>query len=92
MSSSQVYVTTDSFCTTNLDDRLVALVIENGKYYSFGHTGKAILQLLEHPMTLDQLVEKLSASYHVTKETCLTESAQFLVSLEHAGLIKKLPA
>ncbi len=91
MNSSQRYVVTDGFCATNLNDSLVALVIENGKYYSFAKTGKTILQLLENPLSFDDLVAQLAATYNVTEEKCSAETAQFLLSVEAAGLIKRLP-
>lgn len=87
---SASYVWSGNFCSTNLEDRLVALVVDNGKYYSFAKTGKVILQLLETPKSLDELVTNLTATYNVPRETCMAETAEFLTVLEEGGLIKKV--
>ncbi|MDO8653365.1 MAG: PqqD family peptide modification chaperone [Undibacterium sp.] len=89
MNSNTSYVWSGDFCATNLDEHFVALVIENGKYYSFAKTGKSILQLLETPQSLEDLVVKLTSIYHVSQEKCLAETAEFLTILENSGLIKK---
>lgn len=73
--------------TADMDGSKVMMDIETGKYYNLGETGGAVWELLEGPMTLESLVDRLIREYNVSRETCMADVQSFLGALMERGLI-----
>ena len=90
MTTPTRYVWTNQFITTELEDGLVALMFDSGKYFQCkGPTSKAIWQLLEEPRTIDEMVGLLMGRFKVPLALCLEETSRYIAELEAAGLIKQ---
>lgn len=90
MTTSTRYVWTNQFITTEMEDGLVALVIDSGKYFQFkGSTSKAIWQFLEEARTIDQIAGLLIGRFQVPLERCLEETSRYIAELEAAGLVRQ---
>lgn len=74
----------------DMNGETVMMDIITGKYYNIGEVGGSIWQLLENPMTLDGLVEKLTAEYAVTPEQCRADVEPFLRKMLACGLINEV--
>jgi len=83
------YVWSDNFCSTEIDDTLVLLVIDSGKYFSFSKTAKAIWQLLESPSSAEEVTAHLVTRFDISVERCLSETTAFISALESRELVKK---
>jgi hypothetical protein len=70
-----------------LDDNLVMLHIEKGKYYGLNPVGRRIWELLEQPKSAEQLVQALLEEYEVAEQQCRDEVAAFLNSALDSGII-----
>lgn len=77
----------DDILTAPLDDTLLMMSVEQGKYFGLNGAGPRIWELLEQPIAEDELVEVLLAEYEVTRETCTAEVAAFLAGLRERDLL-----
>jgi hypothetical protein len=77
--------------TSPLDDMLLMLDVEHGKYFGLNGTGPRIWELLEQPISEEELIDALLAEYEVTREVCATEVAAFLDGLRQRHLLHDVP-
>ena len=73
--------------TADMNGSAVMMDIMSGKYYNLGEVGGRIWELLEEPMTVNALVQKLTAEYDVSAEQCRTDIVPFLNILLDRGLL-----
>ena len=76
----------------DLDGRVVLLSIENGEYYNMEEVGSRIWALLETPLTVAALVERLLEEFDVERERCEREALAFLEQLRKDRLLRVEPA
>jgi len=72
----------------HLDDELVMMSVERGSYYGLDPVGSKIWELLEEPMTVRELVDKLLEIYEVDPATCEKETLEFLASMQEEQLLE----
>ena len=77
--------------TAPLDDSLLMMDVEQGKYFGLNGAGPRIWELLKQPVTEQELVEALLAEYEVTREVCAGEVAAFLEGLRERHLLVDVP-
>jgi hypothetical protein len=77
--------------TAAVDEELVMMDMEAGKYYGLNTVGAAIWQLLESPISVLDLCTTLTQSFEVPSERCTKEVLQFLEQLHAKGLVHALP-
>ena len=73
--------------TADMNGSAVMMDIMPGKYYTLGEVGGRIWELLEEPMTVAALVQKLTAEYDVSAERCRADILPFLRKLLERGLL-----
>ena len=71
----------------DMNGSAVMMDIMTGKYYNLGTVGGRIWELLEEPMTIAAMVEKLTAEYDVSAEKCRSDIEPFLNTLLDRGLL-----
>ena len=67
---------------------LVMLSIEKGNYYGLAGIGSSIWQLIETPIKVSALCDKLVEEYDVEKSVCEADALEFLGELSAQGLIE----
>ena len=72
---------------TELDDQVVMLDTEGGKYYELDPVGSRIWVLLEGEPSMAELRDALVAEFEVDAETCRNDLADFLEKLVELGLV-----
>ncbi|MED3912181.1 lasso peptide biosynthesis PqqD family chaperone [Peribacillus simplex] len=72
---------------SDMDGELVMLSIEKGNYYNLGVLGGEIWSLIERPITISDLIDKLMSQYDVSQQECEEEVLSFLSDLYNEGLI-----
>jgi hypothetical protein len=70
-----------------VDNELVMLDIDAGKYYGLNGIASAIWQNLEEEISVGDLCRQLCESYDVGMEQCSAEVLSFLKELETRNLI-----
>ena len=73
--------------TADMNGSAVMMDIMSGKYYNLGEVGGCIWELLEEPMTVTALVQKLTAEYDVSAAQCRADIEPFLNTLLDRGLL-----
>ncbi|MBN2480763.1 MAG: lasso peptide biosynthesis PqqD family chaperone [Bacteroidales bacterium] len=70
-----------------IEGEVVMLSIENSEYYGMDKVGSRIWELLEKPITLNQLISKLMEEYEVNEQHCKEDIYIFLQGLINKNLI-----
>lgn len=74
--------------SSEIDDELVILSIERGRYYGTELVGQRIWQLLAAPIRVDCLCDTLMTEFEVERGLCEQEVLAFLDQLWQEGLIE----
>ncbi|MEL6477989.1 MAG: PqqD family peptide modification chaperone [Pseudomonadota bacterium] len=72
-----------------MTDQIVAMSLEQGKYFAFRGTARRVWDLLETPLSREDLIHALAADYDVTPEQCRRDCEPFLRDLLAHGLIEE---
>ena len=75
--------------SSNLDEDLVMLSIQTGKYFGVNSVGRRIWELLEQPVSASQLCDLLMQEFEVSREQCEQEVLNFLNELQAQKLLSK---
>lgn len=73
-----------------LDDELVMMDIQKGKYFSLNPVATSIWDLLEKPIALDAICNQLREEYEVGADQCRAEVEACLNEMEQLGMILKV--
>jgi hypothetical protein len=73
--------------TSNIDDEIVMMSVDNGEYYGLDEIGSRIWALLENPISVQQLISALMDEFEVEEETCHTDTLDFINDLFEKKLI-----
>lgn len=76
----------------DLDGKVVLLSIENGEYYNMNEVGSRVWELLEKPITVGALIERLLTEFDVDRVKCEQEVTAFLRQLRQDRLLIIEPA
>lgn len=72
---------------SDMDGSKVMLSISQGKYYNLGSVGGEIWDLMDSPITIEDIVEQLLTTYNIEKETCQKQVIEFINNLLTENLI-----
>lgn len=70
-----------------MGDGTVILDIETGFYYQLNATGARIWALLEEPLSIAALVDRLAMAFAVDRETCRAEVCEFVTTMHDKELL-----
>ena len=73
---------------TDLDGEKVMMNLDKGQYFMMNEVGSRIWEIIETPIHVKGIVEKLREEYDVDEQTCTDKVLEFLKSLNEADLIK----
>lgn len=73
--------------TGTIDNEIVAMSIQNGKYYHLNETGSRILALLDHPHSVRELCEAMEGHYRVDGTVCRQDVLEFMQEMAKYNLI-----
>ncbi|MDW7755892.1 MAG: PqqD family peptide modification chaperone [Brevefilum sp.] len=70
-----------------IDDELVMVSIDSGSYYVLNSTALRIWELLESPLSISEICDKLIKEYEIDPQACRTEVVKFVKLLEEKQII-----
>jgi len=76
---------------TEVGGQVLMMSVEQGKYFALDQTARRIWQLVEEPVSLKQVVDKLLDEYEVEAARCEVEVLGFAERLLSNGLIVPVP-
>lgn len=74
----------------DMNGEKVMMDITTGKYYNLGEVGGRIWELLENPLSNEELISKLLEEYDVSAEQCAADVAPFIEKMLSIGLISEI--
>lgn len=72
-----------------LDDTVLLLNAETGRYHGLNPVAARIWDLLAEPITQDALITRLLVEFEVSPEECGEQVSAFLADLRDRGLLKQ---
>jgi hypothetical protein len=85
------YIRNNSTISGRLNDELVMMNVEKGKYFSLNPVATRIWDLLERKLSVEELCNQLAGEYEVDTEQCLKEVEEHLEEMKKLGLIELIP-
>ncbi len=76
--------------TAEIEGELVALNVEKGTCYGLNAIATRVWNLIEAPMSLDQICDTLTGEYDVDRSTCEAEVEQLLNDFVGEGLVRQV--
>ncbi len=73
---------------TELDDEIVLMHVESGKYYSLNAVGSAVWKQLSSPRSLSELCDLVVDEFEVDPETCRRDVEALLEDLLGLDLVQ----
>ncbi len=73
--------------TNEIDDELVMMSVEEGKYFGLNAIGASIWEQLEEPKTIESIVNILLDKFEVNQEQCEKESLDFISEMIKKNVI-----
>jgi hypothetical protein len=73
--------------SADMDGEIVMMSLERGEYYGIGGVGTRVWQLLEQPMTLDQICRTMCSEFEVDESKCRTDMLAFVSDLARNGMV-----
>lgn len=94
LSADTVVQRNPKLISNQMDGEIVMMSIDNGEYYGLDEIGSRIWELMEVPVKIDHLVEKLISEFDVQREECFQDTLEFLEDLldKDLLLVKDEPA
>ena len=72
-----------------LDNKQIMMHLDNGMYYGLNTIGKRIWDLVEKPLSFDDIIKVLLSEFEVSEEQCTREVAVFLEKALEMEIILK---
>ena len=87
ISSHSKLVRSPDLVSTNMDNEIVMMSIEKGEYYGIGGVGTDVWELLQEPITIDEILNSVCPEYDISEEGCRSEIDAFISELVRRGLV-----
>lgn len=78
----------DDLLSSKIDDEVIMLGIDSGKYFGLNSVGSHIWELIKEPHSIENLCSKLMDEFEVDEETCLKETIELIEELADNKLLK----
>jgi Coenzyme PQQ synthesis protein D (PqqD) len=70
------------------DQDLIMVSVTTGHYYGLSDVAREIWDAIERPKKVSDLIDDLTASYHVDSSSCKDQTLSFLEALLDEGLLQ----
>jgi hypothetical protein len=82
-----IYLRNNETISGRLHDELVMMDIQKGKYFSLNQVATEIWDMLEQPLSLEEICTSLTNSYEIDPVQCRKEVETHLSEMQKLGLI-----
>ncbi len=87
--TEQLYRRDSQLVSTIMDGNMVMMDVEHGAYYGLGSVGTRIWELLEGPVSAQQIIQALCSEFEVDETTCKADVEKFIGDMEEKGMVSK---
>jgi adenine specific DNA methylase Mod len=88
LSIDSIVVVADTVVSCDLDTEAAILNLKDGVYYGLDPIGAKIWNLIQKPIVLNKVIEKILKEYDVDKERCKNDIFELVEELLENGLVK----
>ena len=88
LASSSVLVRNESIVFTDLDDTIVMMDVDEGRYYELDPVAARIWTLIEEQQAMQSICDALMEEYAVSAETCWQDTSEFLQSAVEMHIVR----
>lgn len=81
------YIRNNKCISGRLNDELVMMNMDKGKYFSLNPVATRIWDMLEKPMIIDDLCVLLMGEYEVCEEECRSEVGEVIAEMVRLGIV-----
>lgn len=81
------YFRKNKIISGTLDDELIMMDIDKGKYFALNPVAKRIWELLSEPLTINDICSVLINEYEISKEKCIEEVEKYITELVKLNLV-----
>ena len=81
------YVQNKEIFTTDLQDSLMMMSVQSGKYFELNPVSKRIWELVDSPKTEEQIIAKLLEEFDVSEEECRADVLEHLELLTNKTIL-----
>jgi hypothetical protein len=74
----------------NLGDEEVILDLTRGIYYGLNSVGSRIWELVQAPITVEEIIDAVSSEYSVDRTECKEDVCGFLLEMAEHGLLEQI--
>lgn len=85
----QKYIQNKNTLSGKLEDERVMLDMDKGKYFALNPVATRIWELLDTPLSLEELCLRLQKEYEVAEEQCKADVSDHLAEMVKLGMIKE---
>lgn len=86
------YVVPSHILARSVGDDTVLLDLKQDEYFSLDRVGTQVWALLSSGTDTDGIVEEITSSYKIDRDTVFSDVAKLLTELTEAGLVEAQPA
>ena len=76
------------FIETDVDDEVVIVSLDDGKFFSLKDTGRAIWKMIDGKLSREALLDRLVQDYDAPREVLANDLDAFLADAQEAGMIE----
>lgn len=87
MIANSSFIRNNNTISGRLDEELVMMDIQKGKYFSLNPVATRVWDLLENPLSIDELCSLLLEEYEVSESECREEVTELLKEMVKLGLV-----
>lgn len=87
LNENTVVVRNKGVVSSELDGEIVIMSIENGEYYGLNHTATEIWNIIDSPIRISILCEKLCEKFEIERQDCLNEIYPLIYEMGKKNLL-----
>lgn len=76
--------------SSEIDEDIVLMSVETGRYYSISNVGASIWNLLAEPLSVYEICQGLMSEYEIDPVRCKDEVLVFIRQLKDEGIVASL--
>ena len=88
LTRDSVVVRSRELVSSEIDDEIVMMSIENGKYYGLNEVGSCIWRMLEKPHSVADIIKQILLDYEVDPAACEEDVMRFLRQLDDDNILE----
>jgi hypothetical protein len=77
----------DGLLVSELGNEMVMMDIESGNYIGLNETGRAIWEMIEEPVKVDDLIKQLTTKYEISYEECSADTLEYLNKMDEQRIL-----